>query len=552
MSNLADNPTITAYDQYAMLYANQQQQHVPVKLYKLALAFFSAKSTIVDIGCGNGQDTAWLYQQGFNAFGIDASKGMLDQARLRYPHLTHIFSQDSLPNLGTLPDQSVDGIFCNNMLMHVPTEQFFRSIQTFKRILRNNGILLLYYDAYTLIPRDNHQRLFSPLHFGELIQLCEICGITLIHQIHERDAVNESAESTTLIFRNTHPDESRGLATIQRILADDNKNTTYKYALIRALCRIARNKDQSITWHSNQVLVPIEDVTIEWIKLYWPLVTTSTFITQGHNDHFKPIVIRSKIQEIRESYHYEETDLPILLNHLDENPEQYKNEIAAITESIIKGPIRHSGGATSNTGFNVFQYDTDKKSMTIPIEIWMDICRFEHWIEDSIVIRWMQLSSSFKHQKSDLNTILQQLLATESDERNTSFLRDLLVNKQVPVKCVWTNQALTSFDVDHVIPYSVWGNNDLWNLLPAKPEINRQKRDHLPTILLLRKQQHIILEYWEYYNYYHPHLFKTQLSRALGRDIFKQNNWQTLAFESFVRKIEWVAAMRGTHRWQPE
>ncbi|TVR91539.1 MAG: hypothetical protein EA428_05430 [Spirochaetaceae bacterium] len=45
----------------------------------------------------------------------------------------------------------------------------------------------------------------------------------------------------------------------------------------------------------------------------------------------------------------------------------------------------------------------------------------------------------------------------------------------------WAGSSLTRFDVDHAIPWSLWRSNELWNMLPALPQANNEKRDKLPT-----------------------------------------------------------------------
>ena len=53
-------------------------------------------------------------------------------------------------------------------------------------------------------------------------------------------------------------------------------------------------------------------------------------------------------------------------------------------------------------------------------------------------------------------------------------------------------------DIDHCLPWSAWPCGDLWNLLPAHPEVNRhQKRERLPGAELLRKAAEPIQDWWQ-------------------------------------------------------
>jgi HNH endonuclease len=42
---------------------------------------------------------------------------------------------------------------------------------------------------------------------------------------------------------------------------------------------------------------------------------------------------------------------------------------------------------------------------------------------------------------------------------------------------------------DHVIPISRWGDNDLWNLLPAQEDITGEKSDLLPHSELVAERR---------------------------------------------------------------
>ena len=49
--------------------------------------------------------------------------------------------------------------------------------------------------------------------------------------------------------------------------------------------------------------------------------------------------------------------------------------------------------------------------------------------------------------------------------------------------CPWTERTIqheTVYDIDHLLPLSVYPINELWNLVPANPAFNRKtKRDRI-------------------------------------------------------------------------
>lgn len=99
------------------------------------------KGNILDVGCGGGNNCQYINKkEGFQAYGIDFSDGMIAEARKRYPNVK--IKKMDMTNI-TFPDQTFDGILSNCSLIHIPTELLSQTLQGFKRILKPNGKLLL-------------------------------------------------------------------------------------------------------------------------------------------------------------------------------------------------------------------------------------------------------------------------------------------------------------------------------------------------------------------------------------------------------------------------
>ena len=99
------------------------------------------KGNILDVGCGGGNNCQYINEkEGFQAYGIDFSDGMIAEARKRYPNVK--IKKMDMTNI-TFPDQTFDGILSNCSLIHIPTELLSQTLQGFKRILKPNGKLLL-------------------------------------------------------------------------------------------------------------------------------------------------------------------------------------------------------------------------------------------------------------------------------------------------------------------------------------------------------------------------------------------------------------------------
>ncbi|MET9228917.1 class I SAM-dependent methyltransferase [Lentzea sp. NPDC003310] len=96
-----------------------------------------ADGPVCDIGCGTGRITGHLHDLGLDAFGVDLSDGMLDQARRRYPHLA--FRQGDMTALD-LEDESLGGAVVWYSTVHMAAHEV--PWQEFHRVLRPGGHLL--------------------------------------------------------------------------------------------------------------------------------------------------------------------------------------------------------------------------------------------------------------------------------------------------------------------------------------------------------------------------------------------------------------------------
>jgi 2-polyprenyl-3-methyl-5-hydroxy-6-metoxy-1,4-benzoquinol methylase len=167
-----DKNTLHAYDSDAGHFAEEwHDQTPPDDMYALLSAYFTPGAT-ADIGCGSGRDVAWLQSQGFDATGYDASQGLLEQARARYPNLH--FSQAALPELSGIASGQFRNVLCETVIMHLETVQIAPSVRRLLDILEPGGTLFLSWRVTVGTSlRDKHQRLYSSFDKAVVLEACE-------------------------------------------------------------------------------------------------------------------------------------------------------------------------------------------------------------------------------------------------------------------------------------------------------------------------------------------------------------------------------------------
>ena len=119
-----DELTVSYYSTEAKNVSDKYNS-VPTGIHQFFPAAFVRGMKILDIGCGSGRDTAYLLNQGYDAYGVDASPEMIECAKDKYPELEGRIDKCILPDLGKPFSTEFDGVLCCAVLMHLPKEELF-------------------------------------------------------------------------------------------------------------------------------------------------------------------------------------------------------------------------------------------------------------------------------------------------------------------------------------------------------------------------------------------------------------------------------------------
>ncbi|KAL7516334.1 hypothetical protein ACHAWX_001363 [Stephanocyclus meneghinianus] len=93
----------------------KQEENSPVDT--AAMATFQ----IIDLGCGHGRDTLHFASLGHHVLSVDYSLSMLNHAKASIaPHHAHFLNMDMRMCNDVLVDDSIDGIWANASLLHLP------------------------------------------------------------------------------------------------------------------------------------------------------------------------------------------------------------------------------------------------------------------------------------------------------------------------------------------------------------------------------------------------------------------------------------------------
>jgi SAM-dependent methyltransferase len=156
-----DRTTLAAYEKDAAAFAKDwHEQPMPADLHDVVTRFFIRGGRTADIGSGSGREVAWLNASGFPTEGFDASDGLLEEARRRYP--SSKFTHAELPALAAIGSNSFDNVLCETVIMHLASALIAPSVARMLDIVKPGGVFYLSWRVTEGADlRDAHGRLYA-------------------------------------------------------------------------------------------------------------------------------------------------------------------------------------------------------------------------------------------------------------------------------------------------------------------------------------------------------------------------------------------------------
>ncbi|MDZ7829373.1 MAG: class I SAM-dependent methyltransferase [Halofilum sp. (in: g-proteobacteria)] len=421
------------------------------------------------------------------------------------------WTADRLPELATVRalGYRFDLILVSAVWMHVAPAQRERAFRVLAELLAPGGTLVI-----TLRHGPSHdERTFHDTDSGELeAQARRRALVTLQVDRQDDQQEREGVWWATLVFR--LPDDGTGsLPLLRHVIVNDDKSSTYKLGLLRAVTRIADGvPDMVLARTDDWVDLPLGLVGLYWIKLY------------------QPLILRHQLRQLpgKANYAFASDDFHALadVSPLDLSVGRpVSGEFAATLLRAVRDACRTIGQMPAHyithpgSNSQVFQADLqrtrikpepvmlDRETLArfgrfrVPAALWDCCSRYACWLEPAIVNEWADLMQGYDGVRYS-SDVFQTALRWEEGRRDTSLVRQLVeqrVQDHRDLRCVWSDSSLLrrAYEVDHCFPWSRWSNNDLWNLLPTTTEANARKGEKLPAASLLQSSRERMLQWWD-------------------------------------------------------
>lgn len=369
------------------------------------------------------------------------------------------------------------------------------------------------------------------------------------------------------------------LKNINQIIERDSKDTTYKFALLRATIESIQQKTPYQSDLGEYISLPVGLLVFKWLEYYYPIIEANLPQKNGDDVLGKSLAFRTDFKEITDFY-ADKGGLSVFYNgfvkgKIDKSIENKTYELCKkIKQTIITMPMKYIGFSVYKDYYQIFQPLKNKQKITKPntLDVLFLLENFGYYTipkdyytifeylgsfitgTHSILLNWAEFTVEKSKNTLNINQVLNEILKSPIDERDIGISKKMfekLKNEKHTLECVWSGKQIENdLNIEHLLPFAIWKNNDLWNLLPSKAEINNNKKDKIPSIKLIEKRKDCIIEYWQYIHQEKKDVFEQGLTiNLLNSQNYKLNNWENLALEAFKDKCKYLIEIRGFEEW---
>jgi SAM-dependent methyltransferase len=231
--------TVGVYDTQAGALAECYESVSAEAVHAAVLEFISRgrEQLALDVGAGSGRDAAWLASLGYEVVAAEPAAGMRLEAQRRHPNPRIRWLDDRLPDLDGVHQLGLafDLILLSAVWMHVPPPARARAFRKLATLLKPGGILLM---SLRDGPSEPDRPMWSAPP-GEVEGFARTHGFAVLRSVTTADQLGRADVRWTGMCLRLPDDGAGALPLLRGVILNDDKSSTYKLGLLRAVARVA-------------------------------------------------------------------------------------------------------------------------------------------------------------------------------------------------------------------------------------------------------------------------------------------------------------------------
>ena len=274
------------------------------------------------------------------------------------------------------------------------------------------------------------------------------------------------------------------LKNIQLILQSGSFSSTYKFALLISLSRLAIEKGED---SGEQLALEYSNIAEKFIELYWKQAVPYTFNDEGqlilNQNNGKQAAIVNRIIELRQIYSS--------LGLLRRDSAVWSKLVKDVAHTVKEMPVRYLQNINGQNFEFLYQLAQSKQQLTLLSQVMFCLRQFSEIIEELCQKRWIDYIRKNGTNAPILNKLpnLEQFMF-EPSRNQLNAVANVLVELQ-DCKCFYCNKSMKkgTYAVDHFIPWSMYPSDTGHNFVLADSSCNSKKSNALASEEFLHKWQ---------------------------------------------------------------
>lgn len=379
----------------------------------------------------------------------------------------------------------------------------------------------------------------------------------------------------------------KDIALLKAFINREGQDTSYHFALLRGLAEIVVEFDHLARRRkNNEMTLPLGLLVLKWVLYYFPIVDQDLpqIMGQGYAANKKSqLHFQAGLKQVT-AYYAVRGGLQAFYNDLVRGGigAAISRELIIVLRQIrdtIEETIRQSGDSLATKKYSIISYNKDTRhimevtrparispeflvqnfgTFTIRRNFYEALRNFADFLTGtgSIIHRWALFTAHVDLSNSmPMNQAL-SVIATPVLQHDTSQARKIfeqIAGHGVDLRCVWSGRTLdhSNMVIDHVIPFSLIPNNDLWNLMPCHKSINIRKGERIPSPALLAGRSDVLLAYWAVARDFYQSLFDRQFRTSLvGFEVKNfEIKWADAGLSALKDRCRFYIEQQGMAGW---
>lgn len=364
------------------------------------------------------------------------------------------------------------------------------------------------------------------------------------------------------------------------ILSKDSKDSTYKYALLRAMVQSVTDQNPHKERAGNGwVSYPFGLLIYYWVLYYYPIFASEVFIPQKNGEtpelqKGKTVAFRREFNRVIDYYRdrggFAQFRFDLIHGDIPQMVHKDVIEMLRKLQHTIKNmPMKHLGFYEFGKHYSLVNYDTSTIRTPSYYGIIKESGRYFinpdlHTLldeigaliigQDSIIDGWADFTARASGRATGVESISKEKVLTiltnavDVPRDITRVQKVLKKTDRDNVRCIWTGVRLSNrYHIDHAMPYSLWQNNNLWNLVPVKAGINLKKSDRIPSPKLIDDSSDRIKSVWKLYAENYGNQFEREIFEGLGTGL---GNDMDDAIRALKSKSQYLIEKRGFQKFE--